>query len=68
MIADDADQRLAHFIASQSDADEARIERNDLLVGGAIQENRALEVELVGGQLSGAHALVLRNLNMKSLN
>ncbi len=67
MTGDDVNRRLEHFIAAQSGADEARIERNDLLVGGAIQENRALDVELVGGQLSGVHALVLRTEALSSV-
>ena len=37
-----------------------RIERLERLGGGAIQDNFALDVELVGGDMDGQHALVLR--------
>lgn len=67
MTGDDANQKLERFIAARSGADDARINRNDLLVGGAIQENRALDVEIVGGESSGFHELVLRTEALSSV-
>jgi aminoglycoside phosphotransferase (APT) family kinase protein len=63
----DANQNLANFIAARSGGDDARIHRNDLLVGGAIQENRALDVDIVGGELSGPHEFVLRTEALSSV-
>lgn len=51
---------LAAFIAEAAGADDAAIERDDRLGGGAVQENRALDVEIVGGPYAGRHALALR--------
>ena len=51
---------LASWLATATGADEARINRLERLSGGAIQENWALDVELVGGRRPGPHALVLR--------
>lgn len=53
-------RRLAVFAAAA-----ARAERVDVLdvrplSGGAIQENWALDLEIVGGAMAGRHALVLR--------
>ena len=51
---------LASWLATATGADEARIARLERLGGGAIQENWALDVDLVGGRRAGRHALVLR--------
>lgn len=67
MIEIDENQRLARFIAIQSGAEDVRIDRNDLLVGGAIQENRALDVDMVGGGEPGPLALVLRTEALSSV-
>ena len=60
MTAEDANGALTRFIAARSGARTVSIERNDRLVGGAIQENRALDVILEGGDMDGPHRLVLR--------
>ena len=51
---------LASWLATATGADEARIATLERLGGGAIQENWALDVDLVGGRRPGRHALVLR--------
>ena len=51
---------LASWLATALGADEARIATLERLGGGAIQENWALDVELMGGSRAGHHALVLR--------
>lgn len=51
---------LAAFLTERAGADEVRIDRNERLVGGAIQENRALDVTVRGGKMAGSHRLVLR--------
>jgi aminoglycoside phosphotransferase (APT) family kinase protein len=53
-------QPLARFLHEASGADRVAIERLDLLGGGAIQENWALDVVLGGGVHPGRHELVLR--------
>ena len=53
-------EKLADFIAGAAGADEVAIAGEERLAGGAIQENRALDVEIKGGALAGTHALVLR--------
>ena len=51
---------LARFITRAAGADSVAIERDAVLAGGAIQENRALDVAIEGGDYHGSHALVLR--------
>lgn len=51
---------LAAFIREQAGADSVSIRDEKRLAGGAIQENRALDVEIAGGSHAGRHALVLR--------
>ncbi len=51
---------LAAFIRERADADSISIVDEKRLAGGAIQENRALDVEIAGGPHAGRHALVLR--------
>ena len=53
-------ERLAAFIRSVAGADSVSISDEGRLAGGAIQENRALDVEIAGGPHEGRHALVLR--------
>ena len=53
-------ERLAAFIRDEAGADSAAISGEKRLTGGAIQENRALDVEIAGGPHAGRHALVLR--------
>ena len=53
-------EALAAFIREQSGADSVSIANEMRLTGGAIQENRALDVEIAGGPLAGRLALVLR--------
>ena len=60
--ADEAPRReaLERFVAARAGARAARISASERLRGGAIQQNYALDVEIDGGPLEGAHALVLR--------
>ena len=51
---------LAAFIRERAGADSVAIANEKRLTGGAIQENRALDVEIAGGPHAGRHALVLR--------
>jgi len=51
---------LSRFLARAADAREVRIARFERLGGGAIQDNYALDVEVRGGPLGGAHSWVLR--------
>ena len=51
---------LAAFIRERAGADSVTIANEMRLTGGAIQENRALDVEIAGGPLAGRLALVLR--------
>ncbi len=51
---------LAGFIARAARADSVTIAHDAKLAGGAIQENRALDVAIEGGDYHGSHALVLR--------
>lgn len=61
MLADDATRdRLARFVRHVSEAREVRIERLVRMSGGAVQQNWALDAELAGGRLPGAHRWVLR--------
>jgi aminoglycoside phosphotransferase (APT) family kinase protein len=64
---DDLNRRLSRYIAERAGAREARVTRNDLLVGGAIQENRAIHVVVEDGEMSGAHDLVLRTEALSSV-
>ena len=52
--------RLAAFIRDEAGADSVAIANERRLAGGAIQENRALDIEIAGGPLAGRHKLVLR--------
>ena len=51
---------LAAFIREEAGANAVDIVNEERLTGGAIQENRALDVEIAGGPHAGRHALVLR--------
>ena len=51
---------LAAFIRREAGAEHVVIHDEKRLAGGAIQENRALDVEISGGPHDGRHALVLR--------
>ena len=51
---------LAAFIRDRAGADSVSIANEMRLTGGAIQENRALDVEIASGPLAGRLALVLR--------
>ncbi|HMR32154.1 MAG TPA: phosphotransferase family protein [Geminicoccaceae bacterium] len=53
-------ERLAAWIAAWAGADVAAIDRIEVLSGGAIQENWALDLTLADGPRAGRHALVLR--------
>ena len=53
-------EALAAFIRERAGADSVTIANEMRLTGGAIQENRALDVEIAGGPLAGRLALVLR--------
>ena len=53
-------EALAAFIREGAGAESVSIVDEKRLTGGAIQENRALDVEIAGGPLAGRHALVLR--------
>ena len=53
-------EALAAFIRERAGADAVAISGEQRLAGGAIQENRALDVEISGGPHDGRHALVLR--------
>lgn len=55
-----AQERLCAFLASAAGANRAAIAALAPLRGGAIQENWSIDIELDGGGLAGAHALVLR--------
>ena len=52
--------RLPAFLRERAGAREVHVERLERLGGGAIQDNFALDVELVGGDMDGRHELVLR--------
>jgi aminoglycoside phosphotransferase (APT) family kinase protein len=61
MVPDDATQsRLASFVRDASGAKSASVTRFERMSGGAVQENWALDADLVGGPLEGAHRWVLR--------
>ncbi len=51
---------LARFVADAAGARSAVVERDSLMGGGAIQENRALDLRISGGPFHGRHAFVLR--------
>ena len=53
-------ERLAAFIRQEAGAASVVISGEKRLAGGAIQENRALDVDIAGGPHKGRHALVLR--------
>ena len=53
-------EALAAFIRERAGADSVAVSGKRRLAGGAIQENRALDVDIAGGPLAGRHALVLR--------
>lgn len=53
-------EALAAFIRERAGADSVSIGNEKRLTGGAIQENRALDVDIAGGPLAGRLALVLR--------
>ena len=53
-------EALAEFIRARAGADSVAIANEKRLTGGAIQENRALDVDIAGGPHAGPHALVLR--------
>ena len=53
-------ERLAAFIREEAGADSVAVSGEKRLAGGAIQENRALDVEIAGGPHAGRHELVLR--------
>jgi aminoglycoside phosphotransferase (APT) family kinase protein len=51
---------LARWLRTEAQADAVRITRFERLAGGAIQDNRLLDVEIDGGPLHGPRAYVLR--------
>lgn len=51
--------RLGAYLSAAAGAD-ARIDRLELMSGGAIQENHLLDLTVAGGAWPGSHALVLR--------
>lgn len=53
-------EALGFWLAGRTEAETVRVDRLELLGGGAIQENWALDVTLGGGRRPGSHALVLR--------
>ena len=53
-------ERLAAFIRDAAGAASVTIASEKRLTGGAIQENRALDIEIAGGPHAGRHELVLR--------
>jgi aminoglycoside phosphotransferase (APT) family kinase protein len=53
-------QTIERFIATQAGAQQVTLTRFNLLSGGAIQENWALDAEIIGGPFSGTLAAVLR--------
>ena len=59
-LTEDSGPALAAWLAQATGAREARVQSLERLEGGAIQENWALDVELVDGTRAGRHALVLR--------
>lgn len=58
--APDFQAALAGWLAKEWGAGAVRISGCRRLVGGAIQENWALDATVEGGRMAGAHALVLR--------
>jgi aminoglycoside phosphotransferase (APT) family kinase protein len=54
------DMPLGPFIRQAAGAETVTIEDGKLLIGGAIQENRALTVTIRGGDFDGVHEFVLR--------
>ena len=59
-LSEESGPALAAWLAGATGAREARVLSLERLGGGAIQENWALDVELMGGRRAGEHALVLR--------
>ncbi|GJL81368.1 MAG: aminoglycoside phosphotransferase [marine bacterium B5-7] len=62
MTPDDA-VRIADWLKFRSAASSVTITDSRSLSGGAIQDNRAMQVHFDGGELDGDHALVLRMSN-----
>ncbi len=56
----EATGRLEAWLATALDARTVRVVGSERLSGGAIQENLALELDIVGGPRAGRHVLVLR--------
>jgi aminoglycoside phosphotransferase (APT) family kinase protein len=56
----DRQRAVAEFLKTASGAQAAEITRLQLLPGGAIQENWAIDIEFDGGSLAGSQRLVLR--------
>ena len=54
---------LSDWLADVAGAEAARIVTSNRLDGGAIQDNRLLEVEFDGGPMEGCQSLVLRQSN-----
>ena len=51
---------LIPFIRDAAGAESVAVEDGNLLIGGALQENRALTVAIRGGDFAGTHEMVLR--------
>ena len=62
-----AKEPLESLLAAKTGARSCRIDRLEILGGGAIQENWALDLELDGGTRAGSHQLVLRTDAASSL-
>ena len=61
MIPDDATRDgLAQFIRAASGATDVRITLLERMSGGAVQQNWAVDAEVLGGAFEGTHAWVLR--------
>src|SRR5215213_3535274 len=61
MAPDDATRtRLAQFIREASGASDVRVTRLARMSGGAVQQNWAVDAEVVGGAFAGTQAWVLR--------
>ena len=56
----DRSAEIERFVAMRADGRGVKVTRLESLSGGAIQENWALDVDIVGGPYSGPHRLVLR--------
>ena len=62
-MTDELPEALERWLARAAGASEARITESRRLGGGAIQDNRFLDVTFDGGELPGRQALVLRRSN-----